>query len=303
MKGLDLSKKYFNELVYPLIGENFPQLKGRLAYGLVGEGSECYGLDDDLSKDHDFYPRLMVWMEDSDYKNYGKPIKNLLAKESKDFDFNEANKNFRTGPLSIGDFYQRYTSFRNFPINDLDYFKIPETFLSTATNGEVFLDELGGFSKIRSYLKGHYPKDVYLKKLAKALSLMGQAGQYNYPRSIKRRDLSAVFFSKAEFVENTYQALYLLSGNYKPYYKLAASYLSKLNYYPQELLDDIIKLQTIEDGNLSVDLVEKISVYLADILRYRDLIKTEDNFLINVANNLMENIENKAIRSMHIMEG
>lgn len=300
MKGLALSRKYFADLIYPSIQENFQNLRGRLAYGLVGEGSECYGLDDDLSKDHDFYPRLMIWMEEDDYQNYGCSIKELLTSLSND---DNGYSNFRTGPIATKDFYQRYTSFKEFPIEDLAYFKIPETFLSTATNGEVFLDELGEFSRIRAYLKGHYPKDVCLKKLAKALSLMGQAGQYNYPRSIKRGDLSAVFFSKAEFVENAYQALYLLSRNYKPYYKLSHAYLSKLNYYPKELLDDMIKLQSMEDSDLSIGLIEKISVYLADILRHRKLIRTADNFLVNVALDLMENIQNETIKSMHIMEG
>lgn len=303
MNGMELSKKYFNDIAYPLIKEKFPKLRGRLAYGLVGEGSECYGLDDDLSKDHDFYPRLMIWMEDSDFNKYGRDIKEFLSKESRDFDYEKAHLNFRTGPISIGDFYQRYTSFKKFPIADLDYFKIPETFLSTATNGEVFLDELGEFSKIRSYLKSHYPEDVYLKKLAKALSLMGQAGQYNYPRSIQRSDISASFLAKAKFVENTYHALFLLSRNYMPYYKLTARYLRKLNYYPEELLDDILKIESLNDSKLLIELIEKVSIYLVDILRYRDLVSIRDNFLPNVAENLMENIENKTIRSMHIMEG
>lgn len=303
MNGLALSKQNFEQTIYPSIEKNFSNLKGRLAYGLVGEGSECYGLDDDLSKDHDFYPRVMIWMSDSDYQKNSKTMRDVLNKASKINDYKAACQNFRLGPVSTLDFYKRYTSFENFPINDIDYFKIPETFLSTATNGEVFLDELGEFTRIRSYLKGHYPEDVFLKKLAKALSLMGQAGQYNYPRSIKRGDLSASFLSKAEFVENTYHALYLLSRNYMPYYKLTARYLRKLNYYPQGLLDDLLKLQNTNDGTMSVDLIEKISVYLAEILRYRGIISCNDNFLVNVAANLMEIIQDKTIRSMHVMEG
>ena len=65
----------------------------------------------------------------------------------------------------------------------------------------------------------------------------------------------------------------------------------------------MIKLQSMQDSDLSIGLIEKISVYLADILRHRKLIRTADNFLVNVAIDLMENIQNETIRSMHIMEG
>ena len=54
MKGLELSKAFYIEQVQPMLMEKFPQLFSRMAIGLVGEGSQCFGFDDNLSQDHDW---------------------------------------------------------------------------------------------------------------------------------------------------------------------------------------------------------------------------------------------------------
>ena len=51
MKGLELSRKYYETFGSPMIKEKFPQFEERIAIGLVGEGSECFGFDDDISKE------------------------------------------------------------------------------------------------------------------------------------------------------------------------------------------------------------------------------------------------------------
>lgn len=58
MKGMELSKAYFEEYGRPLIEQQLSQYKGYIAAGLVGEGSECFGFDDAFSTDHDFGPHF-----------------------------------------------------------------------------------------------------------------------------------------------------------------------------------------------------------------------------------------------------
>ena len=53
MKGLELAKAYYEEYGRPMIREKFPDYEGRIAVGLAGEGSECFGYDDEISRDHD----------------------------------------------------------------------------------------------------------------------------------------------------------------------------------------------------------------------------------------------------------
>ena len=56
MKGMELAKAYFEEYGIPMIETSFSQYQGQIAAGLVGEGSECLGYDDEFSQDHDFGP-------------------------------------------------------------------------------------------------------------------------------------------------------------------------------------------------------------------------------------------------------
>ena len=56
MNGLELSKAYFDAYGLPMLRERFPRLLPLLAAGLTGSGSECWGYDDEWSRDHDFEP-------------------------------------------------------------------------------------------------------------------------------------------------------------------------------------------------------------------------------------------------------
>ena len=48
MKGMELARSYYEQYGDQIRGM-FPQYADRMAFGLVGEGSECYGYDDDIS--------------------------------------------------------------------------------------------------------------------------------------------------------------------------------------------------------------------------------------------------------------
>ena len=64
MKGLELSKSFYNEFGIPMIKEEFPELYHKLAFGLIGSGSECFGYDDAVSIDHDFDPGFLIFISD-----------------------------------------------------------------------------------------------------------------------------------------------------------------------------------------------------------------------------------------------
>ena len=72
MKGIELSKKFYNEYGAPMIKSEFPELEGVIAVGLVGAGSECFGFDDKVSRDHDFGPGFCMWLAKEDHKKIGK---------------------------------------------------------------------------------------------------------------------------------------------------------------------------------------------------------------------------------------
>ena len=67
MKGLELSKRYYEEYGQAMIQRHFRQYEERIAAGLVGMGSECFGFDDEISRDHDWGPAFCIWLNKALY--------------------------------------------------------------------------------------------------------------------------------------------------------------------------------------------------------------------------------------------
>ena len=62
MKGLELARQYYEEYGKNMLQTEFEDLLPYLAVGLAGGGSECYGFDDETSKDHDFEPAFCIFL-------------------------------------------------------------------------------------------------------------------------------------------------------------------------------------------------------------------------------------------------
>ena len=79
MKGIELAKEFFNQYGKALL-KDFYQYKDRIAVGLCGEGSECFGYDDQFSNDHDFEAGFCLWITQKDYDEYGFKLERAYAK-------------------------------------------------------------------------------------------------------------------------------------------------------------------------------------------------------------------------------
>ncbi len=62
--GLELAGAFFAEVVRPLLAEAFPQLPHAAA--LLGSGSEVLGYDSARSTDHNWGPRLQIFLAPGD---------------------------------------------------------------------------------------------------------------------------------------------------------------------------------------------------------------------------------------------
>ena len=74
MKGLELAETYYKEIGEPWLEREFPEYKKRICAGLVGAGSECFGFDDEYSRDHEFGPSFCLWLTKEDYQIIGKKM-------------------------------------------------------------------------------------------------------------------------------------------------------------------------------------------------------------------------------------
>ena len=240
--GLKLARAYWKEFGKPLIAERYPEYQGRIAAGLVGHGSECYGFDDELSHDHDFGPGFCLWLTDEDYAAIGERLQadyeslpdTFMGFGPKSQTARAQGAGRRVGVFRIGDFFESITGYRQAPPADRphEWLILDEPTLAAATNGEVFADPLGAFSKTRQGFK-LMPEDVRLSLISRRLGMIAQAGQYNLPRMLQRGDGAAAWCAINEFAEAVASLVFLIntpvSAGYMPYYKWRFAALRRLS--------------------------------------------------------------------------
>lgn len=274
ISGLELSKCYYETYGKAMLKEQFPEYADRVAAGLVGHGSECLGFDDMWSKDHDFGPGFCLWLTEEDYEKVGQKMQEAyeaLPKAFMGYPARNTSKRGggRVGVLSIPEFYEEFTG--NGAWSEMEDEK-----LAMAVNGEVFDDPLGEFSAIREQLQNGMPFAVWKRRLANAVALTAQAGQYNYGRCKKRNDIVAANLALDEFVREGMRTAYLLNRRYMPYYKWAWRGLENL-----ERLSELKPLfeQVLSSEGERESVVEEICARLLEELKRQNLTYGEETFL------------------------
>ena len=299
IKGLELSKRYFYDLVLPEFEKNLNNILPLCAFGLVGEGSECYGYDDKISQDHDFGPSVCIWLRKDDYLKHKDKINGVLKVLPKTYlGFQELKESEwgsdRRGLLNIEDFYFKFLGSSKAPETIADWQKIPETALATVTNGEVFLDNLGEFTKIRNDLLNYYPEAMRQNKIATRLMNISQHGQYNYTRCLKRNDLVAANQCLYLFVDEVIHLVFLLNRRYKIFYKWSNRTLLDLKILGEEihkLLEDMMFAQN------KIPYVRKICKVLAEEIRNQKLTNCGSEFLGDLGVDIQKNIDDEFFKN------
>lgn len=111
MTGLALCRAYYEEYGRVMIHEKFPEYEDKIAVGLCGEGSDCFGYDDKVSRDHDWGPGFAMWMNIEVYDEIGKELQKAYEELPKEFmGFCRAatkRAGRRVGVCTIASFFQR----------------------------------------------------------------------------------------------------------------------------------------------------------------------------------------------------
>lgn len=308
MKGIEGAKKYF-ELYGNVIKEQFPDFMKYAAFGICGQGSECLGFDDEISRDHDFEPGFCLFLPDENKvdRRTAFLMERAYAKLPKEFDGAKRSLvspvgGSRRGVMRTADFFEKTVGKGNGVLSKYEWLNIPESCLLEAVNGEIFEDNYGEITEIRRRLS-FYPDDIARKKLASALIICGQAGQYNFLRCISHGERAAAQLAVFEFVNAALRVIFLLNKKYRPFYKWSFRALSGL---PQlsELSDGLEFLITGENDDktarLKSEIIEDICrIFLRELMLWGFTEKEHKN-AEDAAYDVNSQISDSDIRNMSI---
>lgn len=298
--GLALSRAFYEESL-PLLRQSIPDILDRATIGLVGEGSECFGCDDDISRDHDWGPAFCVWLNAADYQAHSQRVTAVLTSLPDTFhNFPTRMKPHdwggRVGLLNMDAFFARFIGTAKVPESWQEWRMIPEKFLAACTNGAIFADPVGRFTTLREGLLGHYPEDWRRKKIAAQCMDMAQTGQYNLLRAQKRGDTVSAMLTRARFAEAALAMVYLLNKRYMPFYKWAGKLAEQLPILGHECSRTLHALASGADMEGVV--IENFCTEVAHHLHDTGLSAEQDSWLWLHGPAVQATISDPALRAM-----
>jgi hypothetical protein len=245
VSGLDLNRRFFREIVRPLLATAFPNL--HYAAALLGPGSEVLGFDTEMSVDHDWGPRLFLFLCEEDAEQ-GDAIGNLLSQQLPETfaDFpislpNPASLKMRlmtralTGPvkhriipITVRHLVRMQLGYDlTQPLEVADWLTFPSHALGELVAGEVYHDDVGEITALRTRF-AWYPHDVWLYLLASGWQRIGQE-EHLMPRAGFVGDELGSALIGSRLVRDIMNLCFLLEKQYAPYPKWFGTAFQRLH--------------------------------------------------------------------------
>ena len=310
MKGLEISKAFYYEYGKPMLEERFPEIVPHLAAGLIGSGSECYGYDDEVSKDHDFEPGFCIFLPGEDVVDRKAAFALERAYAALPKEYRGLRRAIvspvggqRHGVIRTADFLADKTGTKDGKLTDLQWLSLPDYSLAEAVNGEIFEDRCGEITAARERLR-HRPADVRYKKLAGNLLLMAQSGQYNYRRCLRHGETGAAQLAVVEFVKSAMAVTLLRNDAYQPYYKWSFRAMRSLPGLPltAELMAYLLTTDNEERTcGEKYDVMEGIAADVIGELQAQGITQASCGDLEKHAYSVNDRIADPQIRNLHIL--
>ena len=310
MNGLELSKAFFAEFGMPMLEREFPDQLPLMAAGLFGSGSECFGYDDSVSRDHDFEPGFCLFLPDESIvsRKTAFLLERAYAKLPREYlgvrrEILSPVGGPRRGVFRISEYFSDKVGSPDGVLSLEQWLTIPESALAEATNGLIFFDAYGLVTEIRKRLS-RFPEDVFLKRLAGNLLLMAQSGQYNYSRCLSHGEPAAAQLAIVEFVESAMSAVFLLNRKYQPFYKWRFRAFREL-----PLLGDLADTLSFllcsgNEGLIQAEKetkISKVSLAISSLLAEQKLTGSAEPDLETRAYEVNDRIKDPNLRNSHIL--
>lgn len=222
MTGQEMSRRFYSDEVLPVLDAAFPGLPHSAA--LLGRGSEVQGYDDPMSTDHNWEPRVYVFLRDEDHVEAVTEV--LRAKVPARF----ADRPAEFGVHTLRDYFLAQLNFDlDRELTARDWLTFSEQNLCTVTKGAVFHDEVG-LEQVRERF-GYYPRDVWIYlflagwwRVHPEVNLVGRTGFVG--------DELGSGLIGARLVQELMRLCFLIERRYAPYPKWFGTAFSRLSCGP-----------------------------------------------------------------------
>jgi len=269
--GLELGHVFYNEAVKPILSVHAPRLLHSAA--IIGSGSEVLGFDTEMSTDHHWGPRVMLFLTPEDHQKYREFLQRTFADHlpleiggyptnfsapDPDDGGTQLLEKIENGPVNhrveiytLNGFLQGYLGFGDHHrVTPADWLSFPMQKLRGLTAGAVYHDDLG-LESIRARF-AWYPMDVWRYQLAAGWSRIGQ-DEHLMGRAGYAGDALGAGIIGSRLVREIMRLCFLMEKQYPPYPKWFGTAFKQLKC-AQALLPNLLRArlgetwQEIEGG-------------------------------------------------------
>lgn len=219
--GIELARRFYTEAVQPLLEREFPGLPHAAA--LIGPGSEVLGFDTARSTDHDWGPRVQLFLSPDDDP---PQLRDRLAYGLPDT-FAGWPRVRPVEVLDLGAFCAGRLGFDpRRGAGTHDWLTTPTQRLAELTGGAVFRDDTGELTAVRETLRW-YPDDVWRFVLAGQWMRIGQEEPFVGRCGEVGDDLGSTVIA-ARLARDVMRLCLLMARRYPPYSKWLGTAFTRL---------------------------------------------------------------------------
>ncbi len=247
MKGLELSRAFYEALVAPLLEKLFPGMA--YAAGLLGPGSDVQGFDTPVSQDHDWGPRLLIFLDNREKERCGRVKKALEARMPERFLGYELWYGYASDGVSVSEergngsghtliqvttvveWTRRMLGAERLPLSLGQWLRLSDQRLREVTGGEIFWDPVGELTRLRRAVS-YFPDQVWIYRMASLWSEMAEEAQFTGRTGDVGDDLGSRVIA-ARQARRMMLLAFLMERRYAPYAKWLGTAFSRLEMAPK----------------------------------------------------------------------
>ena len=245
--GLALNRLFHAQVVQPLLAARFPTVP--YSAGLIGYGSDVLGYDTERSTDHEWGPRLLLFLSDEDYEQHHEALRQTFRRElpptfhGYPTNFTAPNPldagvrllepgisgqiNHHIAVMTIGGFLESALGISTADaLSARDWLTFPEQKLLEVTGGAIYHDGLGMLMPLREQL-AYYPHDVWLYRLASQWQRISEEEAFVGRCAEVGDDLGSRVVA-ARLVREVMRLCFLIERRYAPYSKWLGTAFTRL---------------------------------------------------------------------------